>query len=146
MKLIKPIALTIVALTTLSCASNKMKTVVGDINQGIVSYKKYKGKCPTCPNYTIKVYPDRNFVFNGIENVEPIGEKSRVLSKSEYKAIVKEFEQNHFFYLQNEYLSNTMDLAVSNLFYNGKAVRFQEKECPEKLKGVVSKIENLNVE
>lgn len=146
MKLIKPIALTILAFTTFSCVSNKMNTVVGDINQGIVSYKKYKGKCPTCPNYSIKVYPDRSFVFNGIENVEPIGEKKRVLTKSEYKAILKEFEQNHFFYLQNEYMSNTMDLAVSKLFYNGKVVRFQEKECPKRLKGVVNKIENLNIE
>lgn len=146
MKLIKAFTLTILALTIFSCASNKMNTVVGDINQGIVTYKKYKGKCTTCPLYTIKVYPDRHFEFNGIENIVPIGIKKRQLSKSEYNDLINDFSDSHYFYLQNDYMSTTKDLAVSRVMYNGKAVRFQDKECPKRLQSVIMKIEELNIE
>ncbi len=145
MKIHKIIALLTIIGTFTSC-SNKMTTVVSNINTGIFVYKQNKAQCTTCPQSEIKIFPNKNVVYNGIENTQPIGLKTFTMSKKEYKAILCELEKSHFNYLATDYITKSRDLPVTEITYNGKSVRFQEEVKPEALNKINTLIQKIVIE
>lgn len=134
----KTIALSLIALTTLgiSC-SKKMTSVVSDISKTPFDYNYTKSKCETCAHFTVKIDTDRNVEYNGLENTEAIGIKTFQMSKGDYCKLVTEIERSHFYFLENEYVSDTLNSPVNQITYNGKSIRYQDDLKPEPLNKLV---------
>lgn len=97
------------------------------------------GKCEVYSLFVNK----KNLVFNGIKNIEPIGLFGIDFDKSSYDKLTNLFSSNNFIELEESYLSTLKDLQTISITYEGKSVKFHERNAPDGLKNVLKELESL---
>lgn len=112
----------------------------------IIYYDKGKGRCMTCPVYSVQINPDLSVIYVGKQNVKPMDTVRFAISDKQYKTIWSELHKTDFNTYNDTYFSNIQDLPVSQITFNEKLVRFQKKECPVSLQHFVELIEKLVTE
>lgn len=80
--------------------------------QKIVSYVKIErtacfGRCPV---YSIEVFANGKVVYNGVRNVNQIGQQTKKLSKQQTTQFFKKIEQHKLSVLANQYTEKASDL------------------------------------
>jgi len=103
-----------------------------------------KGKCRgKCKVYTFRLFQDHTASFTGVKNVDYIGDHSANLSENVYDEIISQLSAADLQSMDNEYLSPAKDLIETQLFYNGKTIRFHNRKAPDMLKEVVKMLDEI---
>lgn len=72
-----------------------------------------KGACAgKCSVYKLFLYPNRQLVYEGIQNVEMYGLYTRKLDKAQYNALLRSFLAADFFSFKNEYATPLPELPM----------------------------------
>ncbi len=135
----------IVVLFLFSC-SKKTNPITQPPKDNIIYFNVYKGRCPNCPVYSVKIAPNQDVVYVGKENVKPMDTVRFTISEKHYSAIITELNKTDFNTYEDTYFSKIRDIPVSEITYNGKTVQFQKKECPVSLHHFVTLVEELVTE
>ncbi len=96
-----------------------------------------------CPVYTIELLSNKTIVYNGIKNVEQLGEKVVRLSDIQYQEFMQKIEALPFADYKLEYGQNIRDIALIFVTYKGKKIKMTQGKVPEKLLEVIRKFENI---
>ncbi len=140
MKIAIIITLLLVLIVSISCSKNLMKSGIDDTFE--VAYSKSKGRSKSKPQYDISLKGNK-VTYNGLANMDVMGEKTFEISKSQFKAIQSAFEGSNFTTFEELYRGNKRDLPMMRLTYRGHEVRYQEREAPENLKKLAAILEEL---
>lgn len=127
--------------TNIACKVNSTSKV--EESNTIISYRKAKGRCMKCPQFTIDVLANRTAIYEGKANVPFLGKQVISLSKKQFKNIMDQFEQSDFTAFEKLYLSNRRDAPRMVLVYEGHEVSTQEKVCPKPLRQLIELIESI---
>ncbi len=129
-----------VSLIMFSCSrKGKIDNNVDDFQ---VTLKTNRGRSKARPQYNISL-DGRKVSYNGIANMDSMGEKSFEISKANYSKIRKAFLESNFTSFKNEYKGRMRDLPMPTLTYNGHIVRYQEREAPPELLNLANLMKEL---
>lgn len=109
----------------------------------VISYRKAKGRCMKCPQFTIDILANRTAIYEGKANVPVIGKQIISLSKKQFQEIITQFEQSNFTAFEKLYLSKRRDAPRMAIVYGGHEVSTQKKVCPELLMQLITLIETI---
>ena len=124
-----------------ACKGTKKSAVISSKAPSIVLKK---GKCfGRCKAYSFSIFEDYSAAFNGIKNVDFIGDYQAHVSASVYNELVRKLADASFDGMQNEYLSKAKDLPEIELTFNGKSIRFHNQKAPEELRQLGIMIEKV---
>lgn len=122
--------ISIASLFLFSCSrKGKVDKSVDDFQ---VTLKTNRGRSKVKPQYSISLN-GRKATYNGIANMDTMGEKSFEISKANYSKIRKAFLASNFTSFEKEYKGRMRDLPMPTLTYNDHIVRYQEREAPAEL-------------
>lgn len=77
-----------------------------------------KGGCyGSCPVYTLRIYKNQYTEFIGKKHTNKIGAFGKMISKSEFDALIKKFEDSNFISFDEVYESNIADLPLATISY-----------------------------
>lgn len=123
---------------SLLCSCSSLKTNNTDFQ---ISYFKAKGRQLKKPHFKINI-KGNSVYYNGIANMEVLGEHNFKLSKTEFKKIKDVFEQSEFNKFKILYMGKYRDLPITTITFKGHEIRFQETAAPEKLKNLAVLLES----
>lgn len=126
----------------MACKVNT-KAIEATQSNPVISYRKAKGRCTKCPQFTIDILANRTAIYEGKANVPVIGKQVIALSKKQYKNIITQFEQSNFTAFEKLYLSKRRDAPRMAIVYDGHEVSTQKKACPEPLMQLITLIETI---
>ena len=115
------------------------------VSEVLVQMKKTAGRSLT-PSYVVKIMDDGLVIYNGVNHVKEVGERRRMLSKSELKGLVGAFEEADFFGFEDEYTAKITDLPCTYLIfkYEGQAKEIRDYyNAPAALKDLEAMVEAL---
>lgn len=120
------IMLILVSLIALGCKTTKdtvieVETVVAldnNVTPDDIVFSLKKGGCyGSCPVYTLRIYKNLYTEFIGKKHTNKIGAFGKMISRTEYDALVKKFEDSDFFSFQEVYKSDIADLPLATISY-----------------------------
>lgn len=120
---------------------NKVKQV--SQSTPIISYRKAKGRCTPCPQFTIDILANRTAIYEGKANVPILGKQVITLSKKKFRQIITQFEQSNFTNFEKLYLSRMRDAPRMVVLFQGHEVSTQKSVCPESLMQLITLIESI---
>lgn len=126
----------------MACKVNAQAKEESQSNQ-VISYRKAKGRCTKCPQFTIDILANRTAIYEGKANVPVLGKQVISLSKKQFQEIITQFEQSNFTAFEKLYLSKRRDAPRMALVYEGHEVSTQKSVCPESLMRLITLIENI---
>lgn len=109
----------------------------------VLSYTRYKARCRKCPDFSIELLNTKMVNYVGKANMKVLGEQSFRIADSSYNNIKTALTASNFSTLDEAYLSRIRDLPVVEIVHKEKAVKFQDRACPDALKELVALIEKL---
>ncbi len=143
MKALIILSLITATIVCISCNKHSSKKSVEKIDHTFeVEYKRGKGRSKSKPAYTIAL-KGNVVTFNGIANVDVMGEKTFEISTSKYKAIKEAFDSSNFSEFEELYQGRMRDLPMMKLTFKEHTVKYQEKAAPENLAKLGQKMEEL---
>lgn len=137
------ITLFLLLFNTMACKVNTKAKEKEEPPKTIINYRKAKGRCMKCPQFTIDVLTNRTAIYEGKANVPSIGKKVFPLSEKQFQRILTQFEQSNFTAFERLYLSNRRDAPRMVLVYEGHEVSTQKKVCPTPLMDLIELIESV---
>ena len=140
MKIAIIISLVVLVIISISCSKSLLKGGIDDSFE--VAYSKGKGKSKSRPQYDISLKGNK-LTYDGIANMDVLGEKTLEISKAKFKAIQSAFEGSNFADFDELYRGNKRDLPMMRLSYKGQEIRYQEQAAPENLKKLALMLEEL---
>lgn len=125
-----------------NCNSKKSVSDKNEVGENAL-VSMVKSSCfGKCEEYSVQINK-KQLVYNGVKNMEFLGDYSAKNSKENFETLSNVFLENKFSELENSYLSGLRDLQLITITYNSKEVKFHERNAPEELKNIMKEIENL---
>lgn len=119
------------------------KTDIAEQIVASVTYKKGKGRCVKCEQYTITIMNNGLAKYDGLNSMPMMGASEFQLSKSDQNYIESLLAEVDLNDLDETYRTRVMDKPMMTVVIDGKSVRFQEEVCPKELQDLVAKLESL---
>ncbi len=131
------IMLAMVLIGTTSCNSLKQKQVNPHIQ---LTKKRCLG---TCPVYDLFIYRDGLVSYHGIDNVVKKGKYKFKISPDELVEIETLFVKSKFALANEQKGSKVRDLPITQLRFDNKTVSYTGQNIPEKIKDLITTLEQL---
>jgi len=111
----------------------------------IITFDKKSGRGIN-PTYSLKIYNSGKVIFEGVKNIDKIGNYQKQLDNKAIKDLKQRFIDADFFSFEDEYTSKIMDLPTTYISFshdnNTKKIR-DYHGAPVKLKELEKLIENI---
>lgn len=129
--------------------SNSSQSIENEIN--VVFNLESTGCMGKCPVYKLSITKDKSLIFEGMENTNVSGKKSKILTDQEYIEIIGLIDEVNWGKLKSRYESKMNDLPSYSFIYNTDESSFKvfqygsdPQELTDMRKKLLSKVDNPN--
>lgn len=131
------IFLILISFSLISCSNRN--------NDGSVLIHYSKSKCfGNCEVYDLTIFSNGEVKYNGIKNVEYLGEYYSEISSQKINDIRVLFKNSNFHQLSPTYLNKSVrDLPRLRIQFENKKVEFHKRKAPKNLLELSGSIEQL---
>lgn len=134
--------LSMFSILEMSCNSSK-EIQISESEEPIIVLSKERCR-GFCPAFTISFFEPNKVQYNGVANMDILGEKLFTIPKSDFTKLKESFKKNNFKKMENEYIrERIMDIPKVTLMYDGHSIIYHKSKAPESVIALSNLVEEF---